>query len=132
MRKLYFAIISAIVLLTSCVKGDDNGALRGNWQLAPNVYFAIYTDMALWRNTEKSGFYMGYFRHVGDAITLTLKDGTPGICRNDGSKDYPVVDASLLPAEFHVPADFTYRIVSLKGSELVLNNGTEELKFRRY
>lgn len=122
-----------IVLLASCSKADHNDLLGGNWQLNDHVYFSVYNEMVQWRNTQSSAIYMGCFRREADALVLTLQDRTtPGIYKNDGSKDEAVTNAALLPAEFHVPADFTYRIVSNTGSELQLQAGATTLVFRRY
>lgn len=121
------------VLLTSCSKMDDNGDLGGNWQLTPQVYFSVYTNMVQWRDVStENAIFMGYFRQSADSLFLTLTDGTPGIYKNDGSNDVPVTDAAMMPANIPVAADFGYKVVKLSSSELVLGVNGKEFALRKY
>ena len=131
MKHTLYIIISVLVL-ASCSKADDNGDLGGNWQLTPEVYFSVYTDMAQWRDVAKGEKYMSYFQQRGDSIILTLTDGTPGMYLNDGSNDTPVTDAALMPANIPVPQGFAYKVKSLTTSELILSAEGNEYVLRKY
>lgn len=133
MKHTLYIIISVLVL-ASCSKADDNGDLGGNWQLTPEVYFSVYTDMAQWRDVSKGGAekYMSYFQQRGDSLVLTLSDGTPGMYLNDGSSDMPITDAALIPANIPVPLGFAYKVVSLTSTELILSAEGNEYILRKY
>ena len=133
MKKAIYLFVALIVLLSSCTKRDDNGLLGGNWQLSSTVYFSVYTDLAQWRDTRDwSARYMSYFRHSGDSLVLTLTDGTPGMYKNDGSNDTPITSAAEIPAKFHVPANFGYRIQRLTSDSLILEAQGDVVRLRRY
>lgn len=132
MKHTLYIIAAAALLLTGCSKADDNGDLGGNWQLTPEVYFSVYTDMAQWRDVTKGEKYMSYFQQRGDSIILTLTDGTPGMYLNDGSNDTPVTDAALMPANIPVPQGFAYKVKSLTSSELILSAEGNEYVLRKY
>lgn len=132
MKHTLYIIAAAALLLTGCSKADDNGDLGGNWQLTPEVYFSVYTDMAQWRDVTKGEKYMSYFQQRGDSIILTLTDGTPGMYLNDGSNDTPVTDAALMPANIPVPQGFAYKVKSLTTSELILSAEGNEYVLRKY
>ena len=127
-------IIIGVLILASCSKADDNGDLGGNWQLTPEVYFSVYTDMAQWRDVSKGGAekYMSYFQQRGDSLILTLSDGTPGMYRSDGSSDTPITDAALMPANIPVSQGFAYKVVSLTSTELILSAEGNEYILRKY
>ena len=131
MKHTLYIIISVLVL-ASCSKADDNGDLGGNWQLTPEVYFSVYTDMAQWRDVAKGEKYMSYFQQRGDSLVLTLSDGTPGMYLNDGSSDMPITDAALIPANIPVPLGFAYKVVSLTSTELILSAEGNEYILRKY
>ena len=133
MKHTLYIIISVLVL-ASCSKADDNGDLGGNWQLTPEVYFSVYTDMAQWRDVSKGGAekYMSYFQQRCDSLVLTLSDGTPGMYLNDGSSDMPITDAALIPANIPVPQGFAYKVVSLTSTELILSAEGNEYILRKY
>lgn len=127
-------IILGVLILASCSKADDNGDLGGNWQLTPEVYFSVYTDMAQWRDVSKGGAekYMSYFQQRGDSLILILSDGTPGMYRSDGSSDTPVTDAALIPSYIPMPSNFAYKVVSLTSTELVLSAEGNEYILKKY
>lgn len=132
MKHTLYIIAAAALLLAGCSKADDNGDLGGNWQLTPEVYFSVYTDMAQWRDVTKGEKYMSHFQQRGDSIILTLTDGTPGMYLNDGSNDTSVTDAALMPANIPVPQGFAYKVKSLTTSELILSAEGNEYVLRKY
>lgn len=153
---IFIATICAIGLL-SCDKMDDNGPFEGYWLLTerdgyqeadfdPNTRIPVTegghtpsdiqvttSDYITWgvrnnliqmRNLQKGVFFYYTFTRTDNDLNLT------SAYQNDGTNDTKL-EFGEIPAEFCIPADGHFSIVSLTRSEMILQSGDIKLKFKK-
>ena len=84
MKALQITILLCLVMMWSCDKADDNGALGGMWQLTewktvPDgnvvatkedaIFYSVQLDlMKFSRNNDISTYHLARFSHKGDSL----------------------------------------------------------------
>lgn len=151
---LLFATFVGLLSLGSCDKLDDNGDFYAYWLLTDaedangpigerpelglpgvdndnvvvnldkNITWAVRNELIMLRNYQKSDYY--FFTFTRDAHTLQLTSAF----HNDGSNDTKI-DFTEVPAEFFIPADGRFDVITLDGKSMVLRAGDVTLTFKR-
>lgn len=151
---MLLAIVFGTLGITSCDKMDDNGVFYGYWLLTDAVgpdgsleavpeqgttsvntelidfnmshaiTWAVRNELIMLRDYKKSDYY--FFTFTRDTNSLQLNSAF----YNDGSNDKKV-EFSEIPAEYYIPADGRYSILTLDNKSLVLKTDNVTLTFKK-
>ncbi len=137
MKALQITILLCLVMMWSCDKADDNGALGGMWQLTewktvPDgnvvatkedaIFYSVQLDLIKFsRNNDISTYHLARFSHKGDSLFVGKAYARP--------LDKEVPHTEL--AKYGVPASGGFAI-ELSSKHMVLRSKEAVLKFRKY
>lgn len=149
-----FAACASLLSLGACDKLDDNGDFYAYWVLTnaenangplgerpelglpgvdndnvevnldKNITWAVRNELIMLRDYQKSDYY--FFTFTRDAHSLQFTSAF----HNDGSNDTKI-DFTEVPAEFLIPADGRFDIVTLDSKSMVLRADEVTLTFKR-
>lgn len=150
---LLFAVMIGALTMTSCDKLDDNGTFYGYWLLTDvegpdgpigtvpelgtetvntdliefnmprTITWGVRNELIVVHEIGKGDYY--FFTFTCNERTLQLHEAY----HNDGSNDTKV-DFSEIPAEYYVPTDGHYDVISLDSKGMVLRAGELTLTFK--
>lgn len=150
---ILFVIVVSALSIVSCDKMDDNGVFYGYWlltdaagpegslEVAPEqgttsvntelidfnmsrtITWGVRNELIVVHEIGKGDYY--FFTFTCNERTLQLHEAY----HNDGSNDTKV-DFSEIPAEYYVPADGHYDVISLDSKGMMLRAGELTLTFK--
>lgn len=151
---IFISVLTGVFAFDACDKLDDNGPFYAYWLLtdaegpdgplsqrpelgvpgvnndnievnfAKNITWAVRNELIMLRDYQKSDYY--FFTFTRDAHSLQLNSAF----HNDGSNDKKI-EFSEVPAEFFIPADGHFDVVTLDAKSMVLRAGEITLTFKR-
>jgi hypothetical protein len=144
MKRFFIYIIGIGLLLTACDKeSSDNGDLEGFWQMTEmdNKYAKHVSDMhesgltwsfqgkllELRDVTDHQKDIVMSFEHKGGELRVY----NPYFVERD-SDDIRVTDESYLRPYGISKTDIQFKVLELSSKEMIIDNDTYQLKFRKY
>lgn len=136
MKKIFYILLFAVAVLSSCQKADINGDLDGFWKLltiedfvADTIidtkeykrFWSVQLNLLATTSEDDNSYVSNYggkgrFQHVGDSLYIQMV----------------AINSDLKKVGLYNPEDERFEVVHLSRNKMILRSDDVQLSFRKF